>query len=403
MPPGRVGQAREYYLELARLMGDRPSGERPSGGSHPRPAGAGRLARCRGHRLRFRAVPHETPDLAALRQAAAVFNGFRNVDTTWLRLVAETSPALDLAEPAHRTLLLRWLNSWGCRIRYPRDGEPAPFDTGIAAWWHASGAKLPSASLPQLTDADVETIAAVYTELAAVPVGAPPARRTLGPTAAAKALYALRPLTVIPWDAAIAQRLYRGRDGAAFAEHLRLGRAWAQAVIAETGTHPDGREIPALAGRPAVSLAKVLDDYLYVTITLAERGQARKNALGVTADDVREIALSLPRAYEALVRDQVKFRVGQIVFLALSRDETTMGFGYPREERADLIAAEPDKYFWPIPSDMRYQWMRVRLGMIDRDELHEIIVGAWKLCVPKKLWVDYWPVQREPAGHGRRR
>jgi len=340
-------------------------------------------------------VPHDAPDLAALRRAAAVFNGFRNVDATWLRLVADTTPALDPADPGHRTLLLRWLNSWGCRIRYPRDGEPAPFDTGLAAWWRAAGAALPSASLPRLTDDEVETIAAAYTELAAVPVSAAPAQRALGPTAAAKALYALRPLTVMPWDAAIAQRLYRGRDGAAFAGHLRLGRAWAQAVIAETGTDPDGHAVPALAGRPAVSLAKVLDEYLYVTITLAERPPPRrKRELGVTADDVREIALSLPRAYEALVRDQVKFRVGRLVFLALSRDETTMGFGYPREERAGLIAAEPDKYFWPIPSDMRYQWMRVRLGRIDRDELHEIIVGAWKLTVPKKLWADYWPVMR---------
>jgi hypothetical protein len=109
----------------------------------------------------------------------------------------------------------------------------------------------------------------------------------------------------------------------------------------------------------------------------------------VTSDDVREIALSLPRAYQAVVRDQVKYRVGRIVFLALSRDETRLGFGYPREERAALIASEPGKYLWPLPSDMRYQWVRVRLAAIDRDELRDIIVGSWQMCVPKKVWAEY--------------
>jgi hypothetical protein len=109
----------------------------------------------------------------------------------------------------------------------------------------------------------------------------------------------------------------------------------------------------------------------------------------VTADDVREIALSLPRAYEALVRDRVKFRVGRIVFLSLSPDETVLGFGYPREERAALIASEPDKFFWPLPSDLRYQWVRCWLAAIDRDELRQIIVESWRMTVPKKVYAEY--------------
>lgn len=109
----------------------------------------------------------------------------------------------------------------------------------------------------------------------------------------------------------------------------------------------------------------------------------------VTADDVRAIALSLPRAYEALVRDQVKFRVGRIVFAALSPDETVLGFGFPREERPALIASEPEKFFWPAPSDMRYQWVRVWLASIDHDELCELVVNAWRMTVPKKVWQEY--------------
>jgi len=57
----------------------------------------------------------------------------------------------------------------------------------------------------------------------------------------------------------------------------------------------------------------------------------------VTVEQIRAVALSLPRAYEAIVRDRIKFRVGQIVFVALSRDETTVGFGFPKIERLALI------------------------------------------------------------------
>ncbi|HXR41940.1 MAG TPA: MmcQ/YjbR family DNA-binding protein, partial [Acidothermaceae bacterium] len=85
----------------------------------------------------------------------------------------------------------------------------------------------------------------------------------------------------------------------------------------------------------------------------------------VTVDDVRRIALSLPRAYEVLVHDRIKFRVGRLVFVSLSRDETLMGFGFPKEERAALVASDPDTFLMPIKSDERYNWVRVRLAAID--------------------------------------
>jgi uncharacterized protein (TIGR03083 family) len=111
--------------------------------------------------------------------------------------------------------------------------------------------------------------------------------------------------------------------------------------------------------------------------------------LGVTIDDARAIVASLPRSYEALVRDRVKFRVGRIVYAAFSRDETIMGFGFPREEREALVASEPDKFLMPEPSDMRYQWVRVRLDALDVDELRELLIDAWRMCVPKKVAAEY--------------
>jgi hypothetical protein len=109
----------------------------------------------------------------------------------------------------------------------------------------------------------------------------------------------------------------------------------------------------------------------------------------VTGTEVRAFAATLPRAYEALVRDRIKFRVGRIVFLSLSPDETEMGFGYPKEEREALVAGEPEKFRMPLDSDLRYHWVRCWLGQIDEAEMRELVVDAWRMCVPKKVWTEY--------------
>jgi hypothetical protein len=207
------------------------------------------------------------PTVDDLRATARIFNGFATVDRGWLAFVAATAPGVDLSAPQHRAHLLRWLNSWGCRIRYPRDGEPAVFDDSVAGWWREHAPALPSASLYMLSDPEIDALGTAYAALAGAAVAPGRAARTLGPTAAAKALYALRPAAVMPWDAAIAVRLHGARDGAAFARHLRLGRRWAASVLAEAAVDEDA--LPALVGRPGVSLAKLLDEYCYVSITMA--------------------------------------------------------------------------------------------------------------------------------------
>jgi hypothetical protein len=105
----------------------------------------------------------------------------------------------------------------------------------------------------------------------------------------------------------------------------------------------------------------------------------------VTIDDVRALATGLPRSYEVFVRGRVKFRVGRIVYLAFSRDETLMGFAFPREEREAFLQAFPDKFERPKPADLRYNWLIVRLAAIDRKELRELVFDAWRMVVPKRL------------------
>ena len=108
-----------------------------------------------------------------------------------------------------------------------------------------------------------------------------------------------------------------------------------------------------------------------------------------TVDDARAIAATLPRSYEAVVRGCVKFRIGSIVYVGFSRDASIMGFAFPKEWRHALVEAEPAKFLDPPPSDLRFNWVCVRLASIDHDELRTLILSAWRMCVPKKVAAAY--------------
>ena len=109
----------------------------------------------------------------------------------------------------------------------------------------------------------------------------------------------------------------------------------------------------------------------------------------VTIDDVRALASTLPRSYEALVRGRVKFRVGQIVYLAFSKDARELGFAFPREWRQALVETEPEKFSLPDASNMRYHWAVVRLDAIDEAEMRALVLDAWAMVVPKKVVAAY--------------
>jgi len=110
-------------------------------------------------------------------------------------------------------------------------------------------------------------------------------------------------------------------------------------------------------------------------------------------DEVRAFASTLPRAYEVVVRGRLKFRVGQIVFLAFSRDGTLLGFGFPKEWREALVESEPEKFMLPGASDMRFNWAVVRLDAIDEEEMRGLVLDAWDMVVPQKVSAAY----REPG------
>jgi hypothetical protein len=113
----------------------------------------------------------------------------------------------------------------------------------------------------------------------------------------------------------------------------------------------------------------------------------------VTVEQIRELAATLPRSYEATVRGRLKLRVGQIVYLSFAADGSTIGCGFPKEFREAAVEAEPDKFSFPSASDMRFNWIHVSLEEIDEEEMRDLVENAWAICVPKSVAQEYAETQ----------
>jgi hypothetical protein len=211
----------------------------------------------------------EIPSVAELRDTCALFGSDSGFDRSYVVYSAVTLGRPNLSDPAHAHALHRWLNSWGCRIAYAPDGSDDLFMRAVSEWWRTWSRRLPGseARLADLTDDQIERVAAAYADLCHRPVALARGSggvRTLAPTATAKTLWALRPHAITPWDARIAVRLHGSRDDAAFAGHLHLARGWARTLIREAGGE---RALLDGVGRSGSTVARVLDEYWYVTLS----------------------------------------------------------------------------------------------------------------------------------------
>ena len=116
-------------------------------------------------------------------------------------------------------------------------------------------------------------------------------------------------------------------------------------------------------------------------------------------EDVRPLGAELERSYRVYVHGRLKFRVEQSVYVAFSRDESLMGFAFPKEEREALVLGEPHTFRLPAASDMRFNWVHADLAALDPTEARELVVDAWRMVVPEKLSGAYDVVH--PLGPGR--
>jgi hypothetical protein len=211
--------------------------------------------------------------LFQLAYACKIYGGLTRFDASYLTFLGHTGGTLDFNSKAHMNALFIWLRSWGCRqfaIAYE-----ALAAESILQWARRWESKLPnpSATLDQLSDSDIEESAYAFADLSRCLAS----KRTrngrqydveVGPTGAAKILFAARPRGFPPWDEAIRKAL--GFDGSrpSYRRYLAEVREQIRQLCTEAAELGIPAEsIPLELGRPQSTLPKLLDEYNWVTAT----------------------------------------------------------------------------------------------------------------------------------------
>ena len=104
----------------------------------------------------------------------------------------------------------------------------------------------------------------------------------------------------------------------------------------------------------------------------------------VTENEFRSLALSLPETEEKETWNQPTFRVGGKIFAWLGKPNRPAGIKLSQEEREELIASDPQKFFM-VAEDTKGPWMRVDHEAIDADEMLELLTDAWRNVAPKRV------------------
>lgn len=182
-----------------------------------------------------------------------------------------TATAIDLSLRAHREALLRFLRAWGCR--HLRRDDTGRSSRALASWWRRFGPTLPpvAAPLTELDDRQLARVGDAYTALARSPAAFRASRDgdvsvSFGDTAAAKALFAIRPEAVPPWDEPMRKAFGWGRvDAEEYASFLAASREALIGLAERLAVEPSA--LPAVLDRPASSPAKIVDEFLWIRIT----------------------------------------------------------------------------------------------------------------------------------------
>jgi len=101
-------------------------------------------------------------------------------------------------------------------------------------------------------------------------------------------------------------------------------------------------------------------------------------------DTVRRMALALPEAVERETWGAPTFRVRGKIFVMFAEGEREAWVKSTHDEQRALTQMDPGTFFVP-PYVGPSGWVGVRFGTVDRDEMRELLIEAWRLTAPKRL------------------
>lgn len=181
--------------------------------------------------------------------------------------------AFDPWKDDHCAALFRWLNAWGCR-QFAKEHHATTATTALREWASSWFADLPpvEANLNDVPRRHLVRVSNAYDALRQARASMRRLRSdrlspvTFGPTGAAKALFAMRPYLVPPWDDPIRVKLGYVGASEGFLSYLTDVAESLQIVSSEAGC--EIAELPTVVGRPLSTPPKLIDEYNWVVHTL---------------------------------------------------------------------------------------------------------------------------------------
>ena len=218
-------------------------------------------------------VNYEDVTLCKLALASTLYDSLTPFNRSLGRLGKATGGSMDLTNPQHRIYLLTWLNDWGCR-NLPKEQHDVASNS-ILKWYEVYGASLFSNEKPlwDLADVDLEITARSYgslkDEIGAWRVRDKSNRKVhIGPTAASKILFALRPKALMPWDEAMRTAFKCDGSHESYVKYLKIIRNLAFHIgdlCRNKGFQIDA--LPQRLGRSNATVLALVNEYIWVTVT----------------------------------------------------------------------------------------------------------------------------------------
>lgn len=216
--------------------------------------------------------PLEHVALRDMAIASLMFDSLTSYNRSLAEFREKAKKYVDLVDDGYCRVLLKWLNDWGCR-HLAKDQHEVASDS-ILRWYKAEAEKLAVADKPLwlLDDTKLKQAADAYGALKDLP-GANRTRNgevhvaTIGPTAASKILFALRPHAFAPWDDGM--RKHFGCDGGAESYRKFLGIVKALTIKIATQCERNDffiEYLPHELRRDGATVVSLLNEYLWVTI-----------------------------------------------------------------------------------------------------------------------------------------
>ena len=212
--------------------------------------------------------PHrqDSIGLSDLAFATFVYASTSGYDKALRELHDQTGGALDLRDGSHVRSVIAWLRKWKCRNLEIKHEQRTV--ESISQWYsrkrHQIG-RLPN-ELSSYNNDTVDVLADVFEDIS--DSKATPAKR-IGPTAASKILYLLKPGALPPWDERIRGTLHHNGSGASYARFVADCHAIGSDILNQCRRADVAlRDVVAHGREAEVSLAKAIDEYYWTTITL---------------------------------------------------------------------------------------------------------------------------------------